>query len=370
MKVPLVDLKDQYQSIKKDINRSINKSLKDANFIGGSAVSKFEDSFSKFNKSKYCVCVGNGTDALVICLMALGIKAGDEVIVPTHTFISTSEAVRILGATPVMIDIEEETFNINSNLVIKKINKNTKAIIPVHLYGKPADLIKLRKISKKFKIPIISDAAQAHNSLIDKKNISFYSKATCFSFYPGKNLGAYGDGGAIVSNDKKFVDRIRMIANHGRKTKYLHEINGLNSRLDSIQASILSVKLKYLLRWSNKRINIAKKYNKLLSGINSVRVPKLYDNEKHVFHLYVIRVDKDIRDILLSYLNKKGIGAGIHYPIPLHMQPCNADLKYIQGDFPISEQISKEIISLPIYPEINNKMITYVVKNIINFFDE
>ena len=214
--------------------------------------------FAKFNSSNYCVGVGNGTDALVVCLMALGIKKGDEVIVPSHTFISTSESVKIVGAKPVMVDIREETFNIDPNLVERSINNKTKAIIPVHLYGKPAELIKLNKISKKYNIPIISDAAQAHNSKIKKKDIALFGLATCFSFYPGKNLGAYGDGGAIISNNKKFINKVRMISNHGRETKYLHDINGINSRLDSIQARILSVKLKFLVRWTKEGLKLLK----------------------------------------------------------------------------------------------------------------
>lgn len=370
MKIPLVDLKAQYQDIKENINRSINLSLKEANFIGGNEVKEFEKKFAKFNNSKFCVGVGNGTDALVVCLMALGINVGDEVIVPTHTFISTSEAVRIVGAKPVMIDIEEETFNIDTNLVERNINKKTKAIIPVHLYGRPAELIKLNKISNKYSIPIISDAAQAHNSKINKKDIASFCLATCFSFYPGKNLGAYGDGGAIISNNKKFIDKVRMISNHGRETKYLHDINGINSRLDAIQASILSVKLKFLIRWTNRRIKIAKKYNSLLKKVKFVRLPILPDNERHVFHLYVIRVHKDLRDPLLDFLHKNNIGAGIHYPVPLHLQPCNKDLKYSKGSFPISEKISSEIISLPIYPELSNKMIIKISKKIIDFFND
>ena len=297
MKIPLVDLKAQYQDIKENIDRSINHSLKNANFIGGNDVKEFEKSFAKFNSSNYCVGVGNGTDALVVCLMALGIKKGDEVIVPSHTFISTSESVKIVGAKPVMVDIREETFNIDPNLVERSINNKTKAIIPVHLYGKPAELIKLNKISKKYNIPIISDAAQAHNSKIKKKDIALFGLATCFSFYPGKNLGAYGDGGAIISNNKKFINKVRMISNHGRETKYLHDINGINSRLDSIQARILSVKLKFLVRWTNRRIKIAEKYNSLLKSVEFIKLPIISDSERHVFHLYVIRVDKDLRDL-------------------------------------------------------------------------
>lgn len=367
MKIELVNLQRQYQRLKTPISAAIAEVLEKASFIGGQKIREFEESFAQYCGASYAVGVANGTAALELSLRALGIGCGHEVIVPSMTFIATSEAVRLVGAIPVFVDVYSQTGLIDTKAVAKAITAKTKAVIPVHLYGRSANLTELAKLAENNGFFIIGDAAQAHGAIHQGKPIAEMATLTCFSFYPGKNLGAYGDGGAIVTNDAELAKKVRMMANHGRSDKYFHQILGTNARLDTLQASILSVKLAYLEEWNNIRSDLAKRYNSLLLDIDGIELPvNVPDKDRQVWHLYVIRVKDGKRDDLLSYLEKLGIGAGIHYPVPLHLQPCNADLGVAK--LPICEQMAKEIISLPLCPELTYEEQDKVVKVVRNYF--
>lgn len=373
MKIPLVDIQRQYQSIKNEINIAVQRILEKGNFILGEELSDFEKEFSFFCGGKNTIGVGSGTDALFLTLKALNIKDGDEVITVANTFISTVLAISFTGAKPVLVDINPITYNIDVSKIESCITSKTKAIIPVHLYGQPADMESIIKIARKYNLFVIEDACQAHGAYYYSNNTKFrvgsIGDAGCFSFYPGKNLGCAGDGGAIVTNNDEIAERIRYFRNIGSIKKYYHEVKGYNSRLDTIQAVILNVKLKYLDSWNQKRFHNAQLYNDLLDNIEEITVPKFeHDLDlSHVFHLYVIRLRK--RDELFSYLKEKGIFCGIHYPIPIHLQKAYNDLGYKKGDFPITERYSKEILSLPMFPELTYEQINYIYMNIQNYFN-
>ncbi len=371
MQIPLVDLQKQYEFLKEEVLDVIEDVLSSASLIGGKYVQNFEQDFSAFCHTKHTVGVSNGTDALKLVLWALNVGAGDEVILPANTFIATSEAVCLRGATPVFADIDESTFNVDPVEVEKKITSKTKAIIPVHLYGLPADLEQLEKIAKQHNLVMLCDAAQAHGAYYQDRPISQYGIASTFSFYPGKNLGAYGDAGAIVTNDDQLTSILYKLRDHGRSEKYLHEVEGTNARLDALQAAILSVKLKYLQSWCDARLENAKCYHGRLKAIKQVHLPELgSQRDKHAMHLYVIRVSASDRNSLLAFLNKAGIGAGIHYPVPLHLQPCYKNLGYKRSDFPVAEKIADEIISLPMFPELTIEQIDYVGSVIEKFYHD
>ncbi|MEW6007130.1 MAG: DegT/DnrJ/EryC1/StrS family aminotransferase [bacterium] len=358
MKIPLVSLKAQYLSIKKEINRAIQRVIDSTSFVGGEEIEKFEEEFARFCESKYTVGVGNGTDALYLSLRALGIKEGDEVITSIHTFIATVEAITLNKAIPVFVDIDKDTYNIDPSRIERAITKKTKAIIPVHIYGQPVDFDKIAEIAKRHNLFIIEDASQAHGAFYKGKRVGSLGDVAGFSFYPGKNLGAYGDGGACLSNSQEIIEKIRILCNHGRIDKYFHKIEGINSRLDNIQAAILRVKLKYLDTWNKKRREIAKKYDELLSGMNGIITPKILDGVSCVYHLYVIQTEK--RDKLRERLNKEGISTGIHYPIPLHLQPAYKHLNLKEGSFPHSESLCKKVLSLPMFAELKDREIEYI----------
>jgi len=368
MKVPFVDLKGQYNRIKDEILEAINKVLGSAAFIGGDFLRQFEINFTKFCEADYCIGVGNGTDAIFISLKSLGIGKNDEVITAANTFIATSEAISLTGAKVVFCDVNENTYNIDTDLIEEKITEKTKAIIPVHLFGQPADMDKIINIAKKYDLFIIEDASQAHGARYKGKRVGSVGNIGCFSFYPAKNLGAYGDGGAIVTNDSKIAKIIRMYANHGRLEKYNHKFEGVNSRLDGIQAAILNVKLDYLEEWLIKRKNNAKLYNVKLKGVGNIITPNTPTDMEHVFHLYVIRAKK--RDQLIEFLNNNGIGTGIHYPIALPNLKAYEYLGHKPNDFPVSSMLQDEIISLPMYPELSEEEIDYVVNAIKKFYSE
>ncbi len=359
IKIPLVDLKTQYKSIKWEIDQAIAKIFTHTNFIMGEEVEKFEWKFAKWLRIKYCIGVSSGTDAIHLALIALGIKPGDEIITTPHTFTATVEPVIWLGAKPVFVDIDPKTYTINPNLLEKVITKKTKVIIPVHLYGHPADMDPIIKIAKKYNLKILEDAAQAHGTEYKGKKVGTLGDAAIFSFFPGKNLGAYGDAGAVVTNSQTIAQKIKLLRNHGRTEKYIHQQVGYGDRIDTLQAAILLIKLKYLKKWNLARRKIASMYNKLLADTNII-TPYEAKYAKAVYHLYVIRIKN--RDKILNRLRQKGIGSGIHYPLPLHLQPAYKFLGYKKGDFPESEKAAAEILSLPMYPELSSKQISYITK--------
>jgi dTDP-4-amino-4,6-dideoxygalactose transaminase len=363
MKVPLVDLRAQYRSIKNEIDQAIANVVNDAAFVGGKYVTQFEGEFATFCMAKHCVGVGNGTDALFIALRSLGVGKEDEVITVANSFIATSEAITMAGAKVVFVDCDPQTYNMNTNQILSAITPRTKAIIPVHLYGQPADLTALQTIAREHDLFLIEDAAQAHGAEFEGKRVGSFGDIACFSFYPGKNLGAYGDGGAIITNNEELAMKCRMIGNHGRVKKYDHEFEGVNSRLDGLQAAILSVKLRHLEEWTRKRREIAKIYHELLMNsevITPVEAPRV----KHIYHLYVVRTPQ--REAVQAALKTKEIETGIHYPIPLPHLQAYRHLGHTSEDFPVTTRYSKEILSLPMYPELSKAQIEYVCDQLRN----
>lgn len=362
MNIPFVDLKKQYSTIKTEIDEAIQNVISDTAFIGGKYAQVFEEAFATFCQAAHCVGVGNGTDALYIALRALGVGAGDEVITVANSFIATSEAITMTGARPVFVDCDSVTYNIDVNKICDAISPRTKAIVPVHLYGQPADMMPIIKIAKECNLFIIEDAAQAHGAEIAGRRVGSFGHAGCFSFFPGKNLGAYGDAGAIVTNDNDLAVQCRKIANHGRVKKYNHDFEGINSRLDGIQAAILSVKLKYLEEWTENRIKAALIYNDYLKN-SKIITPCVGEEMRHVYHLYVVRIHS--RDKVQAALSDAGIATGIHYPIAL---PNLQAYKYqgkLPEDFPIASAYSSEILSLPMFPELKTEQIEYVCSQLI-----
>jgi dTDP-4-amino-4,6-dideoxygalactose transaminase len=368
MEVHFADIKRQYQTMKSEMDKAIAEVIENTAFVGGSGnkyVSAFEAAFAQYLGQEAFVGCANGTDSIEILLKAAGIGAGDEVIVPALSWISTSEAVSSIGATPVFVDITEDTFGINTALIESKITKKTKAIIPVHLYGCPADMDPIMKIAKKHNLFVLEDCAQAHGAKYKGQLIGTIGDAASFSFYPGKNLGAYGDAGGMGSRDKKILDTARMIANHGQLKKHQHKMEGRNSRLDGIQAAVLSIKLNYLNDWNNKRRELAKMYTNLLEGVNIV-LPIEPNYANHVYHLYVIKTDN--RTKFIEFLSQKGIQTAIHYPSPLpFLEPYNKFGQNKPEDFPIAFKIKDKIVSIPMFPELTMDELKYVVTNIKSF---
>ena len=366
MKVPFVDLKLQYQNIKSEIDSAIYDVIDNTAFIKGKHVSKFETTFAEKNKVKNCIGVANGTDAIYIVLKCLGIKEGDEVITTASSWISTSETISLTGARPVFVDIDQDYYTIDVNKIEEKVNKKTKAVIPVHLYGQPAKIDQIKSICEKYNLFLIEDCAQAHFAEHNGKLVGASGIAGTFSFYPGKNLGAYGDGGAIITNDDGLAKKMRMFANHGALKKHFHEIEGINSRLDGLQAAILNVKIKYIDEWNNARYKNALLYNKYLAQIKEVIVPKIMPGNKHIFHVYEIRVPE--REKLIKYLNDKGIETAVHYPTILPMLNAYKYLSYKPEDFPVAYSYQSQILSLPMYPELTEAQIIYISELINKFF--
>lgn len=364
MQIPLVDLKAQYLSIKKEIDEAIQRVLNKCNFIMGDEVKEFEEELASFCSAKYAVGVSSGTDALLLALKALNIQPGDEVITVPNTFIATTEAITMAGGKIKFVDIDEETFNIDTNKIESAITNKTRAILPVHLYGQPANMDPIINLAKKYNLKVIEDAAQAHGAEYKNKRVGALGDIGIFSFYPGKNLGAYGDAGAVVTNDPDISNKIAMLRNHGRTKKYEHEYEGYNCRLDTLQAAILRVKLKYINSWNEARRNHASSYRKLLQNTDIILPTEQKDN-KHIYHIFAVRVAD--RDNLLNKLKNEGIGAGIHYLIPLHLQPAYRYLGYKAGDFPITEKCAREIISLPMYPELDEVKIKKIAETISKF---
>ena len=366
MKIPFLDLKQQYKSIKEEIDPAIQNVIDNTAFVLGKPVSDFEQEFAKAHNVNHCIGVSSGTDGNHLVLWALGIGAGDEVIVPVNTFIATAEGVTLCGAKPVFVDCSSDSYNIDTNKIEQLINSKTKAIVAVHLYGQPADMDALREIAKKHKLFLVEDAAQAHLSEYKGKKVGGLSDAASFSFYPGKNLGAYGEAGAVTTNDDELAKKFKMYREHGQSEKYHHETFGHNYRMEGIQGAVLGVKLKHLNEWTEKRRAVAKKYKDLLKGVGDIVLPTEMPYSKHVYHLFVIKTKW--RDELQNYLNENDISNGLHYPIPLHLQNSYKQLGYKKGDFPNTEDLAFNCLSLPMFPELSEEQIDYVVKNIKDFY--
>jgi len=359
-KIPLVDLKANYLSIKNEIDTAIKKIVENTNFIMGDSVLNFEEKFSDVTKSKNCVCVNNGTSSIFLALKAVGVGLGDEVITVPNTFIATTEAISLLGAKIKFVDVEKGNYLMNADLLEGEITKKTKAIVPVHLYGQMANMKHIKEIADKHDLKIVEDAAQAHLAEFDSKQPGYYGDIATYSFFPAKNLGCFGDGGAITTNNNEYAKKISMLRDHGRISKYEHLIEGFNFRMDSLQAAILSVKLKYLNSWTEKRRENAKIYDNLLSDI--VCIPKEELGRKHVYYTYQITINK--RDKLKKYLESRGISCGIYFPIPLHLQKAYNWMRLGQGKFPIAEDSCKKLLAIPMYPELESDQIEYICKNI------
>jgi len=360
MKVDVFSLKKQYEDIKDEIKGPVEKVVTSGGFILGEDVKLFEQEFPDYCGVKHGVGVNSGTDALFLACLACGIGKGDEVIVMPYTYIATALGISMAGARPVFVDIEEKTYNIDVSKIEKAITKKTKAILPVHLYGHPVDMDPLMEIAKKHNLKVIEDCAQAHGALYKDKKVGSFGDAACFSFYPTKNLGAFGDGGMVISNSEDIKERLLLLRDYGRKGRYEHILKGYNSRLDTLQAAILRVKLKHLDEWNEKRRKSAHLYTKLFKENNiDLVLPNESDYAKHVYHLYPVRV-KD-RKSVMEKLAEKGIRTLMHYPIPIHLQDAYKDLGHKKGDFLISEKCCEEILSLPMYPELPEEEIKYVV---------
>jgi dTDP-4-amino-4,6-dideoxygalactose transaminase len=375
MKVPFLDLKAQYNSIKEEVNPAIQNILDNTTFILGKSVSEFETNFAKAHDVKFCYGVSSGTDGNHLVLWALGIKAGDEVIIPADTFIATAWGATLCGATPVFVDCHPQSYNLDPDKIEKAITPRTKAIVAVHLYGQPADMDKINDIAKKHNLIVVEDCAQSHLAEYKGKKTGGLARAASFSFYPGKNLGAYGEGGAVTTNDEELGTKFKMMREHGSAKKYYHELYGHNYRLEGIQGAVLNVKLKHLDNWTNERRRAAAKYNECLKGVEQIVLPVEMDYAKHVYHLFVIKVKDNNkvnrsgkRDELQKFLEDNGVSTGLHYPIPLHLQPCFSSLGYKKGNFPVTEELAEECLSLPIFPEITNEQIEYISEKIKLFF--
>ena len=368
--IKFLDLTKQYKSIKKEVDNAIKKVLNSGVFIGGEELEKLEKEIAEFCKTKYAIGVNSGTDALFLSLKSLEIGPEDEVIVPAFTFISTAEVIVSLGAKPVFVDIDYQSFNIDVEKIEARITKKTKAIIVVHLFGKMAEMDKIMKIARKHKLFIIEDAAQSIGAEHQKTKAGSIGDLGCFSFFPSKNLGAYGDAGMIITNSKKLADKVKLLRTHGSlsKKKYNSLIIGINSRLDSIQAAILRIKLKYLKKWNKERLEIAKYYNQKLKSVGEIIITIVENNESNGINQYTIRTKK--RKQLKKYLESKGIETKIYYPLSLHLQPAFKYLNLKKSYFPESEKASKEVLSLPIYPELVKENQDYIIKQIKNFYYE
>jgi dTDP-4-amino-4,6-dideoxygalactose transaminase len=367
MNIAFVDLKAQYESIKPEIDAAMAQVIAETSFIGGPFAKEFEKNFAAFCKAKHCIGVGNGTDAIFIALKALGVGAGDEVITVANSFIATSEAITMTGARVVFVDINPKTYNIDVTKIEAKVTPKTKAIVPVHLYGQPADMDPILEIARRHNLMIVEDCAQAHGAEYRGRRTGSIGDMACFSFYPGKNLGAYGDAGAVVTNCDDFAVKARMFANHGRIDKYNHEKEGVNSRMDGLQGAILNTKLKHLEEWTEKRRRNAYLYNEHLKALPLV-LPEEIANVRAVYHLYVIRVKAEHRQDLQDNLKEAGIATGIHYPIALPNLIAYEYLKHTEKDYPAATAASREIVSLPMYPELEPAQIEYIASKIKDFF--
>ncbi len=377
MNVPFLDLKAQYRTIKQEIDPAIQNVINNTAFILGESVSKFEKEFAIAHNVKHCFGTSSGTDGNHLALWALDIRPEDEIIIPANTFIATAWGATLCGAKPVFVDCHPDSYNINPEKVEAAITPKTRAIVAVHLYGQPADMAALKKIAVEHNLYLVEDAAQAHIAEYKGKKIGGLSDIASFSFYPGKNLGAYGEGGAVVTNNDDLAKKIKLIREHGQSKKYYHDSYGHNYRMEGIQGAVLGVKLKYLHEWTNERRRAATKYRELLSNIEQLTIPVEMPEVKHVYHLYVVKVNgknlterEETRDKLQLFLSDNEISTGLHYPVPLHLQKCFEHLGYKKGDFPSTEDLAQTGISLPMFPELKDEQIEYVASKIKEFFQK
>ncbi len=365
MKIPFVDLQAQYRSIKDEADAAVLAVMARGDFVLGGAVTEFEKAFADYCEADYAVGVDSGYSALELALLAYDIGPGDEVITAANTFIATTLAISNCGATPVLVDIDPDTYNIDPQKIEAAITPATRAIMPVHLYGQPADMDPILEIAQRHNLIVIEDAAQAAGARYKGRKIGGIGHAAGFSFYPGKNLGAYGDAGAVVTNDPAVADKVRLLRNIGQRVKYHHDVKGFNHRLDTMQAAVLQVKLPYLDGWNEQRRRAAATYERLLAGLPIV-TPSVLDDVEHIYHLYVVRLEN--REQLQEALQDAGVATGLHYPVPIHLQPAYQELGYKRGDFPITEAYAETILSLPIFPELDDQKVAYVVDLIQGYF--
>lgn len=385
MQVPFLDLKVQYRQIEAELRPILEDIMSNGAFIGGPQVSAFEEEFAAFCGGGFCIGVNSGTDALRFALIAAGIGPGDEVITVPHTFIATTEAISQAGARPVFVDIDPHTCcmdpvrlrgfvedscridKVTRQLINQSTHRPVKAVIPVHLYGRPADMEEIMLIAATYGLTVVEDACQAHGALYKGRLAGSIGFAGCFSFYPGKNLGAFGDAGALLTRDENLAQTIRMLREHGQSRKYYHDMEGYTGRLDAVQAAVLRLKLKHLAAWNRARRENAKLYDHLLAGVSGIAVVREAPATQSVYHLYVILLED--RDGLHKHLTQKGIGTGLHYPLPLHLQKAYAHMGYKKGDFPVSERISERLLSLPMFAELTREQIEYVVECIREYME-
>ena len=364
--VPFVDLAAQQDSIQTEVGAAIQRVLSECNFILGPQVEEFERDFARFAGCEYAVGVSNGLDALRLALMAVGIGSGDEVILPANTYIATALAVSAVGARPVLVDCDRQTYNIDVTLIEPAITPHTKAVVPVHLTGQAADMDPILEVAGRHGLRVIEDAAQAHGTLYKGRSCGSLGAIGCFSFYPGKNLGAYGDGGMVTTDDPELAARMRRLRNYGQMAKYRHTDKGLNARLDTLQAAILSVKLRHLPRWNKARMAHANGYRELLCGVGDLAFQQEAPYSTHTYHLFIVETER--RDDLREHLDAREIQTGIHYPIPIHLQSAYEDLHYAKEDFPKAEHLAKRMLSLPMFPELRREQIERVAEGIKGFF--
>ena len=358
MKVPFLDLKAHHAPLTEEFDRAIREVIESSAFAGGPFVERFEEEFASFCGSSYAIGVGNGTDALWLALLALGIGEGDEVITVPNTFIATAEAITYCKARPVFVDVDPDTFTMNPAELEKSLTKKTKAIIPVHLFGQPADMDPILEFARANGLFVVEDAAQAHGAQYKGQKAGTMGDAGCFSFYPGKNLGAFGEAGAVVTNDPELRKQIQMLRDHGQSRKYYHSTMGWNCRMDGIQAAILSIKLSHLDKANSLRRKHALEYNQAFAGLDEVLTPFEAKYARHVYHVYAVRVQE--RDAVLRHLQEKGVGCAVHYPVPIHLQEAGRNLGYTKSAFPIAESLADEFLSLPMFPELTEEQIEYV----------
>ena len=364
MNVPFVDLKAQHSQIRDEVNLAIQEVIDKCSFVGGPYLKTFEDEFATFCEAKHAIGVSSGTAALHVSLVACDIGPGDEVITVPNTFIATTEAITLSGAKPVFVDVDLESYNIDASKIEGAITPRTKAIMPVHLYGQPADMDPILEIASRHGLTVIEDACQAHGAEYKGRKVGALGGVGCISFYPGKNLGAYGDGGMVVTNDSRVAEKIRILCNHGQAEKNKHAREGFNYRLDGVQAAILTVKLRYLEDWTRRRRHNANRYSELLQD-EDIITPIEKKFAKHVFHLYIIRLKR--RDALAEHLRAHGVAVGLHYPIALHLQEAYAHLGYRPGAFPVAEQCAAQVLSLPMFAELTEEQIQHVILGIKQF---
>ncbi len=365
MQIPILDLKAQYANIKDEVIRAISEVCDNQVFALGPAVAEFEENVAAYCNSKYAIGVSSGTDALLVSLMALEIKPGDEVITTPFTFFATAGSIVRLGAKPVFVDVDRDSFNIDPSAIEQKINDKTRAIIPVHLFGQVAQMKAITEIAGRYNLAVIEDAAQAIGASQDGIMAGNFGDCGCFSFYPTKNLGGFGDGGLVTTNREELAQKIRALRDHGQNPRYFYKVIGGNFRLDGIQGAVLNVKLKYLDEWNEKRRQNAALYDSLL-GDSPVKIPKINANNVSIYHQYTIKASE--RDKLQQFLAENNIGSAIFYPKPLHLQDCFSNLGYRPGDLPIAEQLCKEVLSLPIYSELETEQIEYVAKTVLQYY--